>query len=325
MTSRRTLVALLRPFKLAAHSHQVTRVSTAPRCNPARDSAVGELHPAKVFSVFPGSLQARRWPEGVASKGVGEQGRTGPFAHLLGAHSKNVRVLVGEGVLHRQAEGDFYRQTLKAKMIPRIACLPCVQVRGMAKGRGNKAAKSKSPVPDRRDENTILKAGESTVIWECSSPMQFTALSSIAFLQIAGWTWMISSNLLGVTTESSFIVSNWWCAFGLALSSAMATMTYWHSAHHLVRLAVKPGMVDELLITTHTMIGGERTKAATRFDVMPNKLALARDSSVARHKHLMIRGHGNLILDSSGTILDSVAMNRILRGEALMPTLLKAK
>jgi len=112
---------------------------------------------------------------------------------------------VGEGILHRQAEGDFNRQTLKTKMIPRIACLPCFQVcfavsvrlsvcafavsltsfysycnkpapctlvqsppqlfrsrsltfalfflsrqvRGMAKGRGNKAAKSKSPVPDR--------------------------------------------------------------------------------------------------------------------------------------------------------------------------------
>lgn len=213
-------------------------------------------------------------------------------------------------------------------MLPRILCLPSVQVRGMAKGKGNKI-KSKTPSTDRRaaqvEQNTILKAGVSTVIWECPSPMQFTALSSIAFLQIAGWTWMISSNVLGLTSESSFIVSNWWCAFGLALSSAMATMTYWHSAHHLVRLAVKPGMVDELLVTTHTMIGGERTLAATRFDVMPNKLALAQDPSVARQKHLVIRGHGNLILDTSGTILNAVAMDRIMRGEALMPTLFKAK
>ena len=55
--------------------------------------------------------------------------------------------------------------------------------------------------------------------------------------------------------------------------SAMATMTYWHSAHHLVRLAVKPDVVDEIIITTHTMIGGERTRSATRFDVVPNKYA----------------------------------------------------
>ena len=81
---RGTLVALLRPYKLAAHSHQVTLVSTALRCNPARDSAVGELHPAKVFSVFPGFVHAPRWPGGVASKGVDEQGRTGPFLNLLG-------------------------------------------------------------------------------------------------------------------------------------------------------------------------------------------------------------------------------------------------
>ena len=76
----------------------------------------------------------------------------------------------------------------------------------------------------------------------------------------------------------------------------MATMTYWHAGHHLVRLAVKPGIVDELIITTHTMIGGERTRTATRFDVVPNKAAL-QDMGTARHRHLMVRGLGNLIVD----------------------------
>ena len=39
-------------------------------------------------------------------------------------------------------------------------------------------------------------------------------------------------------------------------------------------VTINRGLVDELIITTHTMIGGERTSTASRFDVVPNKLAL---------------------------------------------------
>ena len=151
------------------------------------------------------------------------------------------------------------------------------QTRGLAKRLGNSKSsksKSRSAAREEHEEDPLaLRKGVPSVVFECPSPTQFTVLSSIAFLQIAGWTWMMGSNVLGYSTGSTFIVSNWWCAFGLALSSAMATMTYWHSAHHLVRLAVKPDVVDELIITTHTMIGGERTRSATRFDVVPNKYA----------------------------------------------------
>ena len=162
------------------------------------------------------------------------------------------------------------------------------QVWGLAKGRASKKAKAKlqqmQQRPAREDDASSLRAGVQVTVFECPSPMQFTALSSVALLQIAGWGWMIGSNVLGYSTGSTFIVSNWWCAFGLALSSAMATMTYWHAGHHLVRLIVKPGLVDELLITTHTMIGGERTRTATRFDVVPNKLALQVCSNLALPK-----------------------------------------
>ena len=199
--------------------------------------------------------------------------------------------------------------------------------RGMAKRRGSKsrapvaARHAAPPVSDSNDFS--LSPGVAAVVFECPSPMLFTALSSVAFVQIAGWLWMLGSNVMGFST-SSFIVSNWWCSFGLALSCAMATMTYWHSAHHLVRLAVKPGVVDELIITTHTMIGGQRTRTATRFDVVASKQGVP-DLGLARHRHLMIRGHGNLILDSSGSILDAVTLNRIMRGQPVLPALLKQK
>eukprot|EP00802_Teleaulax_amphioxeia_P016022 Tamp_16129.p1 GENE.Tamp_16129~~Tamp_16129.p1 ORF type:complete len:259 (+),score=23.80 Tamp_16129:54-779(+) len=203
-----------------------------------------------------------------------------------------------------------------------------MQVRGMAKGKKGKGSASKSNQSSMKNKaheagESELRAGVSKVVFECPSPMQFTALSSFALLQISGWIFMIGSNILGYSTGSTFIVSTGWCCFGLALSSAMATMAYWHARHHLVRLAVKPGLVDELMITTHTMIGGERTSTALRFDVVPNKLAL--QDGGKRHRHLMIRGHGNLILDSSGTTLDAVTLNRIMKGEAVLPSLLKAK
>jgi hypothetical protein len=131
---------------------------------------------------------------------------------------------------------------------PRGVGLGRVQVRGMSKGKKVPTTKSKaSPVKAKLASSgrfeagdTLPKAGVSTVVFECPSPMQFTALSSFALLQIAGWVWMIGSNVLGYSMGSTFIVSNWWCSFGLALSAAMATMTYWHASHHLVRLTVKP-------------------------------------------------------------------------------------
>ena len=72
------------------------------------------------------------------------------------------------------------------------------------------------------------------------------------------------------------------------------------------------------------MIGGQRTRTATRFDVVASKQGVP-DFGVARHRHLMIRGHGNLILDSSGSILDAVTLNRIMRGQPVLPALLKQK
>jgi hypothetical protein len=172
----------------------------------------------------------------------------------------NVKAAAGLAfVLDRMEMGMFQGRrlcatpaVLRAALVeiqPRGVGLGRVQVRGMSKGKKVATTKSKaSPVKakiassGRVEEagDTLPKAGVITVVFECPSPMQFTALSSFALLQIAGWVWMIGSNVLGYSMGSTFIVSNWWCSFGLALSAAMATMTYWHASHHLVRLAVKP-------------------------------------------------------------------------------------
>jgi hypothetical protein len=42
-------------------------------------------------------------------------------------------------------------------------------------------------------------------------------------------------------------------------------------------------------------------------------------------KHNGSTGHGNLIIDSSGVIYDSLILHRIVKGEAVMPSLIKIK
>jgi hypothetical protein len=46
-----------------------------------------------------------------------------------------------------------------------------------------------------------------------------------------------------------------WCGFGVFISSVMILMVWWHARRHVARLTIIPGVVDEVIVSTHNMLG----------------------------------------------------------------------
>ena len=52
------------------------------------------------------------------------------------------------------------------------------------------------------------------------------------------------------------------------MSLMLVLMVYWHSGHHVAKLKIIPDLADELVITTHTMFGGEKEKTVMLYQLV---------------------------------------------------------
>ena len=50
-------------------------------------------------------------------------------------------------------------------------------------------------------------------------------------------------------------LGGWWCGFGALISGVMIGMVWWHARRHVARLSLIPGVIDEVIVSTHNMIG----------------------------------------------------------------------
>ena len=57
-----------------------------------------------------------------------------------------------------------------------------------------------------------------------------------------------------IGTPMSFL-GPWWTTFGVSASAILSGVVYWHSHRHVCRIAIVPGVMDQIILTTHNMLG----------------------------------------------------------------------
>jgi hypothetical protein len=50
-------------------------------------------------------------------------------------------------------------------------------------------------------------------------------------------------------------LNGWWCSLGVSLSAMMLVMVWFHAHRHVVRLTIVPGVMDDIIFTTHNLLG----------------------------------------------------------------------